>query len=885
MIKAVRVLILIVLAQGASRSWSEAHSPRTNSTIRMPSEWASGAQYRLADAFPGLTFEKPVAVRHPAGDTNRLFVVERAGQIVVLTNLMSPTRTVFLDISTRVYSDWEMGHVEGLSSLAFHPDYLSSRFPVFYVTYTLEFDGPSGRGNYNRLARFQSSRAQPDWASPDSEVPLITQRDQGDGHNFNDLAFGADGYLYVAVGDEGDGGTGDDFNNAQQIDQDFFSGILRLDVDHRMASLPPNAHPAASSNYAVPPDNPWVGATSFNGRPVDPDKVRTEFYAVGLRNTWRMAFDPLTGLLYAGDVGQHGREEINLIVKGGNYGWSFLEGTLKGPKGLPASDISLINPIHEYSPSYGADGGFSVTGGIVYRGQKLPELIGAYIFADYVTGNVWALRHDGTRVTWLERLVGRTGIAGFGTDPRNGELLIVDHDRGHIFTLEHALPPAEQGLPPTLSATGAFSDLTSLTPQSGVLPYEVNAPFWSDGARKLRWFSLPDPSARMEFHRDGNWTFPSGTVWIKHFELTNAVSQPVRRLETRLLVKTSSGVYGVTYRWGDSTTEATLVSDEGMDEVIMVEDHTGIRPQTWHYPSRSECLACHTPSAGYALGFNTAQLNRDGPVASRATNQIAALSALGCLTDPPDSIHTLPVLAPLSDASVSREFRVRSFLAAECASCHQPGTSVRATWDARISTPLTRAGIVDGLVSANRGDPGYRIIQPGSVEKSMLLSRISELGKDHMPPIGSSVLNTDAIDLVRDWVLLDLPQQQSYRDWQSEFFDAPDAASALPESDADSDGAVNYLEFLTGRDPWKSGDVWTIDIRRAGGLVEVLFPKKANRIYEVQWSDNVLEPAAWRPVEVLENRPLPSAADGVGLVQDPWSGGTARYYRVTVREP
>ena len=348
-----RLAAVLWIASGFSLFASDAGQTaarQPNTTLRMPVESAASRPdlFRTVEAWNGLVFDKPVAISSPPGDSNRLFVVERPGRVRVITNLANPVPEVFLDIRSEVVSDWDKGKVEGLSSIAFHPGYLTNRFPLCYVTYTLGSSGPDGPRHDNRLSRFQSTRAAPNQASPDSEQPLITQVDRGDGHNFNCAAFGPDGYLYVAVGDEGDAGTGDDFNNAQHIDKNFFSGILRLDVDQRPGNLLPNPHPANSTNYFIPADNPWVGATNFNGQAVDPSNVRTEFYAVGLRNPWRMAFDPVTGWLYEGDVGQHGREEINIIVKGGNYGWSYREGTLQGPKGPGPAGLDLINPIHEY---------------------------------------------------------------------------------------------------------------------------------------------------------------------------------------------------------------------------------------------------------------------------------------------------------------------------------------------------------------------------------------------------------------------------------------------------------------------------------------------------------------------------------------------------------
>lgn len=876
LLAAISELVLLCSARGG------AVRPReTNTTLRFPiSDPAAGPQYRTVEALNGMAFEKPVFVTSPPGETNRLFVVERAGRIVVITNLAQPTRTIFLDISSEVAADWETQKMEGLSSVAFHPGYLTNRFPFFYLTYTLRQQGSLGTSNYNRLSRFQSTRGNPNEASPSTEVPLITQIDHGDGHNFNHALFGPDGYLYVSVGDEGDGGKGDDFNNAQKIDKNFFSGILRLDVDRRPDSLPPNPHPASSSNYSIPADNPWVGATNFNGLEIDPTTVRTEFYAVGLRNPWRIWFDPETGLLYEGDVGQHGREEINLIVKGANYGWSFWEGSLPGPKKDAPPGVSFQEPIYQYSPGYGPNQGFCVTGGIVYRGPSLPELVGSYVFADYVSGNIWSFRYDGTNATGFQRIASHAGIASFGVDPSTREMLLVDHDKGKILKLERTNSTPVLNLPPTLAETGAFADLTSLAPNPGILPYEVNHPFWSDGSAKRRWFSLPQAS--IGFAAATNWTFPTGSIWIKQFDLTNALSDSPRRLETRFLVKTEAGVYGATYRW-TSPANATLVPEEGMDEPILVMDQGIVRTQIWHYPSRTECLACHTPSGGYALGFNTAQLNRDVVFGTNVVNQLLAMNAMGCFGTNISNVGVLPALAPLSDEGISREYRVRSYLAANCAFCHQPGTSVHALWDGRLTTPLGKAGILDGRLYESGADSSNRVVTAGSLEHSSLYHRLANPGKDHMPPLATSVINTEAVDLLRDWILQDLPSTQQYSEWQKAIFPADNSAQSGPAADPDGDGASNYLEYLTGTNPLSRADVWTIQIERTQDSVALLFPQAANRLYEVQFTDDLWSP--WRPLDSIENRPFASATNRITIVHDSTLNGTSRLYRICVNEP
>jgi mono/diheme cytochrome c family protein len=440
-------------------------------------------------------------------------------------------------------------------------------------------------------------------------------------------------------------------------------------------------------------------------------------------------------------------------------------------------------------------------------------------------------------------------------------------------------------VPETLSATGAFADLPSLTPNPGIVPYELNVSFWSDGAQKQRWFSLPNLSQTIGFNAEGNWSLPAGAVWIKHFELTNAVNAPVRRLETRLLVKTETGVYGVTYRWGDSTTNAILVPPEGLDEPIAIRDAGIVRTQVWRYPSQRECLACHTPSAGYALGFNTAQLNRDGsPLFNSGRNQIKSLSEAGYFQTSVSNIHTFPALADLSNAAASREFRVRSYLAVNCAPCHQPGGSGYGSWDARASTPLREAGLINGTLFSSRGDPANRVVAPGAPEHSMLLTRIAELGSDRMPPIASRELDLAAIELLRAWITNDLPARTTFTDWQLANFGSTNTPVAAPDADPDGDGAINRLEFLAWRNPSDPADPWRIGIQRTNGFVDLLVTQPANRLMQLQFTDKLAEPA-WQPLDAPGNRPFPSASNVVRIMRDITTNSSGRLFRAILSEP
>jgi glucose/arabinose dehydrogenase len=848
--------------------------------------------YKFVNAFGNLSFEDPVAIVTPPGETNRVFVLEQAGRIVAITNLAAPNRTVFLDISSRIVSGGEMG----LLGLAFHPGYASNR--QFYVYYTVNTSSAQ-RNNalHDRLSCFRASALNPNLADPTSELILLEQYDEADNHNAGDLHFGPDGYLYLSLGDEGAGN--DFYGNSQRIDKDFFAGLLRLDVDNRPESLPANPHPANTNNpareirYRVPPDNPWVNATNFNLAAVNPALVRTEFYAVGLRNPWRFSFDPFTGELYLADVGQDAYEEVDLIRRGGNYGWNYREALHIGPRLGPPLGIVFDQPIVEYVHGGNADQGNSVTGGVVYRGNRLPSLYGAYVFADYLSGNVWMLRANGTNVVPFTRLTVEANIAGFGVDPRNDDILIADQGEDTIKRLvEDTGVMTGRTLPPTLFHTGAFTNLHSLTaetepliPNTGVQPYEINVPFWSDNARKSRWFYQPNPALAFGFNASGNWSFPTGTVWVKHFdlELTNGVPASAKRLETRLLVRNANGVYGATYRW-TSVTNAWLVPETGTNEEFAIYDQNGlVRTQVWHYPGRSECLTCHNSKAGFALGFSTAQLNRDVERDGSMTNQISALLKAGYLRGPLPSLNLLPALAPATNEAWSREWRVRSYLAANCSQCHQPGGYALGFWDARLSNPLSAAGLVQGRLVNDAGDSQNRVIVPNAPEHSMLLARISRQGPGRMPPLATSLLDTQAVALVNEWITNDLAAYHTFPEWQTLHFGDTNAPGAAFSDDPDSDGALNLLEWLTGTDPVSPTERWGISVALNEGTLRVLVPQIAGRGFEVQAAPGFEGP--WQPLDLPSNRPFFTSSNQLMVIEEPATNALGRFYRVRVFEP
>jgi uncharacterized repeat protein (TIGR03806 family) len=748
--------------------------------LNLPAELPIPTGYTVENAFPGITFTQPLCIASPPGETDRLFVIEKTGKVNVITNLsQNPTKQVFFDVPAMLAATRQgvLGQdVEwGVLGIAFHPNYAQNGY--FYLTYDFTIMENGRRVGFDRLSRFTVSKTDPNKADPASELPMITQLDLAPNHNGGDIHFGPDGYLYYGMGDEGN--ANDSFNNARFIDKDFFAAIYRLDVDKKPGSLPPNPHsqnsqkyPSAVNpgSYAIPPDNPFINAKTHDDRVLDPKKIRTELYICGLRNPWRFSFDPPTGRLFIGDVGQDLYEEIDIGKAGADFGWSFFEGFHNGPR-LPSkpADVQTVPPIYEYAhkPANNPLNGNCIIGGYVYRGNKLTELLGQYIFADYGSHRIWSLKEIPDKQTgpaqpgaqpsskWVPTLLADTGRAftAFGVDPRDGELLLTDFQRGTIMRLIRA---GTRGVnpPALLSQTGAFSDITSLQPSDSLVPYTPNVAFWSDYAIKSRWFYLPQTAGKISFAVDGSWTFPTGMVWVKHFDIETRRGDPTsrKRLETRFLVKTADGVYGISYKWRDDQSDADLVPETGFDQTFPVQVDGQTQTQKWHYPSRSECLTCHTSIAGEALGFNTRQLNGPQKYGRQTVNQLQALSDAGYFSNPVPDPKTLPAFVKADDQTQPLELRVRSYLAANCVQCHQPGGVAQGRFDARPEIAMDATNLVNGLLVNNGGDPDNRWEVPGDTAHSMVLKRLKGIGGNRMPPLASNEIDPNAIKLLTQWI-------------------------------------------------------------------------------------------------------------------------------------
>lgn len=657
----------------------------------------------LERAFPRLRFERPVGLLGAGDGSGRVFVLEQSGVVRVFEGAEDPAQSrVFLDITARVS---RKGNEEGLLGMAFAPDYAESG--EFYIHYS-----SSVKDKVGVVARFSVDPEDPNRALASSEVTVLEQPQPYRNHNGGAIAFGPDGMLYISFGD---GGYRDDPHGHGQNLGTWMGAVLRIDVS------------GDGPGYRVPSDNPFVGR----------EGAAPEVWALGLRNAWRMAFDRETGELWAADVGQNLWEEVNVLRAGGNYGWNAREATKAFAKGgALAADTELVEPVAEY----GRDQGISITGGAVYRGQRYPELAGRYFFGDYVSGNLWSVSRDedGGYPMRLERRTGRS-IASFGED-EGGEVFVLSFDGG-VYRIVPAGEPADElaDWPRLLSETGLFADLDAHKVAVGVWPYDVNVPFWSDGADKQRFFRLP-PGKALGYASEGTFDVPVGATLVKSFSKPS--SQGRRYLETRLIERTADGWEAATYVWNADQADAELAT-AGRQFEQYSRAH-GV--STWHAPSASECASCHVEASGYALGLTAAQLQRDG--------QLARWVAAGALSVPAEeSIGRARALPQPGSAEVDLEAHARAYLDVNCAMCHLPDGPGNAAIDLRFGVALADTGMIGGeLTQGDLGGKGARIVTPGRPDLSGLWTRMASSGEGRMPPIGSLVVDVEGLGVIGDWI-------------------------------------------------------------------------------------------------------------------------------------
>ncbi len=665
----------------------------------------------IDNAFPNLLFSEPAQLVFLTAlpDTDRLVAVQQRGLIGSFVNNSSADVTEpFLDISSRVQSGGE----EGLLGLAFAPDYATSGH--LYVYYS------AADPRRSVIARYTRDATNPLRADPASEQILLELEQPFANHNAGMLAFGPDGMLYIGLGDGGSGG--DPLNHGQNT-QTLLGSLLRIDV--------------SNGAYTIPTDNPFANDAS----------ARSEIWAYGLRNPYRFSFDRVTGELWLGDVGQDAFEEIDLIQRGGNYGWRVLEGNSAfddSANGLPQS--AFTPPVLVYDHSEGN----SVTGGYVYRGNSASGLQGRYIYGDFGSGAVWALDYDEGSVASNQTIGNVSSLASFGEDA-GGELFALSYS-GSIFKFEQAADGSPATAPALLSDTGLFADLSNMNPVSGLIDYRVQAAYWSDNTLRRRWIGIPD-AQQIRFSENEPWTLPLGSVVVQQVDIELTTGDPMSewRLETRVLVHTDSGWRAFSYRWNAGQTDANLLTTDA-DETLQISTGDGQAELVYHYPSEAECLRCHNGNAMTVLGISTRQLNGDFEYPTRSNNQLRSFNHIALFDQTIAEANALPRMPDPFDTVEPLEARAKAYLDVNCASCHQPGGPTPSQIDLRFQTAVAEMNVLDQPALDEAPDSVVRLLAAGDSANSELWLRMQGQSGNRMPPLDSQLIDNDGLALIGEWI-------------------------------------------------------------------------------------------------------------------------------------
>jgi uncharacterized repeat protein (TIGR03806 family) len=695
---------------------------RPSNTTCLAWDRPSAADTISLTRYTNLTFNQPVAMLQAPNDSSRWFVVQKEGVVRTFPTSNPTTATDFVDISARVNPDGE----QGLLGMAFAPNFPTD--PRVFLSYVNTTSG--------RVSRISAFRTLNGGATldPGTENVLLTvnQPASESNHKGGNIAFSPnDGMrLYLGLGDGGGGGDAHpNGGNGQNLGV-MLGKMLRIDV---------GTDPMGTT-YTIPTDNPFFN----NGAAKCPAAGRSspscpEIFAWGFRNPWRWSFDRVNGDLWVADVGQNLWEEVDQVTINKNYGWRCREGAHDFDTSVGCNGGGLVDPVAEYDHSVGN----SITGGYVYRGTQSTGLVGRFLFGDFGSGRIWAWIPEAAAAPRepTQLIDTNLGIASFG-QANDGELYVVDINGGTLHHINFTAGPVTNPAPSKLSETGCVVASNAQQAAPGMIPYAINAPFWSDGASKERWLALPDGQA-ITVRTDGDWDFPNRSVLMKNFRVGT------RLIETRLLMRHPDGTWGgFTYEWNAQQTDATLLQGGANRDLG--------NGQMWRFPSESQCLDCHTSAANRALGPETSQLNRTLTYTqtNRTANELITLSHIGVLSPPITASATQPAMPDPADTTASLTNRARAYLHTNCSQCHRPGGPTPSTMDLRYTTALNATNACNVVPTA--GDLGIganaRLIAPGSAANSIIPNRANRRDGDGMPPLGSNRVDADGVALLTQWI-------------------------------------------------------------------------------------------------------------------------------------
>lgn len=699
--------------------------------------------YRAEVAFPNLKLKRPVALTNAPG-TDRLFAVQIAGEVVSFREPSDTGDAADVAETDQLIDLRDVNpDVRQVYGLAFHPQYPQQ--PYVYIVYILDNKDPQG----TIVSRFTVDQLEPPRADPKSERQII--RWLSGGHNGCCLKFGPDGFLYISAGD-GEGPNPPDIRRAGQDVTNVLSTIMRIDVDQ----------PGDERNYSIPPDNPFV----------DMPNARPEIYAFGFRNPWRMSFDRKTGDFWVGDVGWDLWELVFRVERGGNYGWSIVEGSNPIHPTEAQGPGPILPPVVQHHHSEAR----SITGGYVYHGRKYPDLQGKYVYGDYNTGKIWALEsNDGKAVDVRELTDTSNQIIGW-CETNDGELYYVDYQRtNQVYHLvPNGVPDTSSAFPRKLSDTGLFSSLLDYRLASGVGDYSVSAAMWDDGRQAVRHLAIPD-AGQITTAKNGSWRFPADSVAVR--TVTKQIDGVEKRLETQVLHYESNEWRPYSYVWNEAQDEATLAPAEGMEVDFGSYRH--------RVASRVECRICHNKPMRGLLGLTAMQLTGESLATLQEKGLLAENSRLksDANTATAKSAGNKAAVVGLVDPydeTQALEQRARSYLHVNCVYCHRPEGGGPSPIHLDFGQTLEATKLVDSLpVQGDFQIPDARIVSPGDPMRSILFYRMAKVGAGHMPHIGAREIDDRGIRLMHDWIASLQPEDTTGDDAVAQLLATPQGALRL----------------------------------------------------------------------------------------------------------
>ena len=659
--------------------------------------------YQIVPVLPERKFENPKCVVQIPG-TDRLLVAHAGSKLVSF-----PKRTS--DATTSLVAD--LKDIErvfaGPNTVAFHPNFLKNRF-VFVAM------GHEEGGWHSRVMRYTLTDTLDPRIEPGSGRPII--RWPAGGHGGGCLDFGPDGYLYISVGD-GSGPTPPDKRDTGQDVSDLLGSVLRIDVD-------------TDEPYRIPEDNPFV----------ELENARPEIWSYGLRNPWKFGIDPQSGDIFVADNGWETWEMIHKLHRGSNCGWPIMEGRARLRSDVKLGPTPITPPIKDH-PHTEAN---SVIGGPVYRGKKFADLDGSFVYGDYITGTIWTLIAS-TEGGYEHRTLCDTDlhIVAF-TEGSEGEIYLLDYDTtGQLYQLKKSeRADTSATFPKRLSETGIFSDAAMLTPAAGVLPYQIVAEPWSDGAAAKRWVGIPG-DGRIDFGDSPSAVgYPEGTVLVKHLSIATADSAETP-IETQLLHFQNGSWNPYSYLWNGAANDAELVDARGVDREIEVLDDGVLTKRTWHVGSTNECRLCHNVGSNVVLGFRPRQLR------AATAQQWSQLTAGGFVSKSRGASEDQKLVNPY-DGQANLDDRARSYLHMNCGVCHNRQGPATISFFAHRDYDFDELRITKRPGIGDFGIQSPQLISPGSPYQSIILYRLAKLGYGRMPYVGSRLVDSQGVALIADWV-------------------------------------------------------------------------------------------------------------------------------------